>query len=77
MALIDMEGTMGVFGKGCTEFKKARVIAALEAPTGIPELRLCFLEERSHKRGKGCEEREKEKSRCRKKEIIFHTTGKR
>lgn len=76
MALIDMEGTMGVFED--TEFKKARVIAALEAPArNSPTETLLPGGKGVTREGRGVKKRRKKKSRCRKKEIIFHTTGKR
>lgn len=76
MALIDMEGTMGVFED--TEFKKARVIAALEAPTRNSRTETLLPGGKGVTReGRGVKKGRKKKSRCRKKEIIFHTTGKR
>lgn len=76
MALIDMECTMGVFED--TEFKKARVIAALEAPTRNSRTETLLPGGKGVTReGRGVKKGRKKMSRCRKKEIIFHTTGKR
>ena len=76
MALIDMEGMMCAFED--TEFKKARVIAALEAPA-----RNCQTEnllpggKGVTREGRGVKKGRKKKRRHRRKEIILHTTGKR
>ena len=76
MALIDMEGMMCAFED--TEFKKARVIAALEAParncrteTLLPGGRGVTREGRGVKKGR------KKKRWQRRKETTWHTTEKR